>query len=62
MAPTMQRQQNNSNNRDFPGGPVGKTSRNAGGPGSIPGRGTGARMHAATKSSHASTKDSACHN
>ena len=29
---------------------------NAGGPGSIPGRGTRSHMHAATKSSHATTK------
>ena len=31
---------------------------NAGGPGSIPGRGTRSHMHAATKSSHAATKRS----
>ena len=35
---------------------------NAGGLGAIPGRGTRSRMHAATKSSHATTKDPACHN
>ena len=35
---------------------------NAGGPGSIPGRGTRSHMHAATKSSHARTKDPACCN
>ena len=35
---------------------------NAGGLGSIPGQGTRFHMHAATKSSHASTKDPACRN
>ncbi|TEA34881.1 hypothetical protein DBR06_SOUSAS4310073, partial [Sousa chinensis] len=35
---------------------------NAGGPGSIPGQGTRSHMHAATKSSHATTKEPACHN
>ena len=35
---------------------------NAGDPGSIPGRGTRSHMPAATKSSHASTKDPACCN
>ena len=35
---------------------------NAGGPGSIPGRGTRSHTHATTKSSHAATKDPACHN
>ena len=33
---------------------------NAGGPGSIPGRGTRSHVHAATKSLHAATKDPAC--
>ena len=32
------------------------TAPNAGGPGSIPARGTRSRMHDATKSSHATTK------
>ena len=35
---------------------------NAGGPGSIPGQGTRSHMHAATKSSHATTKEPACRN
>ena len=35
---------------------------NAGGLGSIPGRGTRSRMHASTKSPHATTKKSACRN
>ena len=35
---------------------------NAGGPGSIPGRGTRSRMHATTKSLHATTKDPMCRN
>ncbi|TEA11162.1 hypothetical protein DBR06_SOUSAS7210082, partial [Sousa chinensis] len=35
---------------------------NAGGPGSILCRGTRSRMHAATKSLHATTKKFACHN
>ncbi|TEA42643.1 hypothetical protein DBR06_SOUSAS1610145, partial [Sousa chinensis] len=35
---------------------------NAGGPGSIPGRGTRSHMHAATKSSHVVTKKPACRN
>ncbi|TEA40718.1 hypothetical protein DBR06_SOUSAS1310011, partial [Sousa chinensis] len=35
---------------------------NAGGPDSIPGRGNRSHMHAATKSLHAATKKSACHN
>ena len=35
---------------------------NAGGPGSIPGQGTRSHMHAATKSSHAATKEPTCHN
>ncbi|TEA30586.1 hypothetical protein DBR06_SOUSAS4110021 [Sousa chinensis] len=35
---------------------------NAGGPGSIPGRGTSSCMHVATKSPHAATKKSACCN
>ena len=34
----------------------------AGGPGSIPGRGTRSHMHAATKSSHATTKEPTCCN
>ncbi|TEA36372.1 hypothetical protein DBR06_SOUSAS27710028, partial [Sousa chinensis] len=33
-----------------------------GGPGSIPGWGTRSHMHAATKSSHATTKKSTCCN
>ena len=48
---------------DFPGGPVGKTlCSQCGGPGSIPGQGTRSHIHAATKSSHAATKDPACCN
>ena len=35
---------------------------NAGGLGSIPGQGTRSHMHASTKSSHATTKEPACHN
>ena len=35
---------------------------NAGGPGSIPARGTRSHMRAATKSPHAATKDPACRN
>ena len=35
---------------------------NAGGPGLIPGQGTRSHMHAATKSSHATTKEPTCHN
>ena len=35
---------------------------NAGGPGSIPGQGTGSHMHAATKSLHATTKEPSCRN
>ena len=35
---------------------------NAGGPGSIPGWETGSHMHAATRSSHATTKNSTCCN
>ncbi|TEA35021.1 hypothetical protein DBR06_SOUSAS9710100, partial [Sousa chinensis] len=35
---------------------------NAGGPGSIPGRGTKSCMHATTKSSHAATKKFTCCN
>ena len=35
---------------------------NAGGPGSIPGQGTRTHMHAATKSSHATTKEPMCCN
>ena len=34
---------------------------NAGGPGSIPGQGTRSHMRAATKSSHATTKEPASH-
>ena len=34
----------------------------AGGPGSIPGQETRSHMHAATKSSHATTKEPTCHN
>ena len=49
--------------RDFPGGAVVKThAPNAGGPGSIPGQGTRSHMHAATKSSHATTKEPASRN
>ena len=49
--------------RDFPGGPVVKTpTPSAGGPGSIPGQGTRSHMHAATKSSNATTKEPACCN
>ena len=48
---------------DFSGGPVAKLhAPNAGGPGLIPGQGTRSHMHAATKSSHAATKDPTCHN
>ena len=43
---------------DFPGGAVVRTL-NAGSPGSIPGQGTRSSMHAATKSSRATTKDPA---
>ena len=35
---------------------------NAGGQGSIPGQGTRSHMHAATKSSHATTKEPTCRN
>ena len=35
---------------------------NAGGPGSIPGQGIRSHMHAATTSSHATTKDPVCCN
>ena len=35
---------------------------NAGGPGLIPGQGTRSHMHAATKSSHATTKEPTSHN
>ena len=43
---------------DFPGGAVDKTlCSQCRGPGSIPGRGTRSHMHAATKSSHATTKE-----
>ena len=35
---------------------------NAGGPGSIPGQETRSHTHAATKSSHATTKEPACRN
>ena len=35
---------------------------NAGGPGSIPGRGTRSHIHATTKSLHAATKKPACRN
>ena len=35
---------------------------NAGGPGSIPGRGTRYHMHATTRSSHATTKEPSSHN
>ena len=35
---------------------------NAGGPGLIPVQGTRSHMHATTKSSHATTKESPCHN
>ena len=35
---------------------------NAGGPDSLPGQGTRSHMHAATKSSNATTKDPACRN
>ena len=35
---------------------------NAGGPSSIPGQGTRSHMHAATKSSHATTKEPTCRN
>ena len=34
----------------------------AGGPGLTPGQGTRSHMHAATKSSHATTKEPTCHN
>ena len=34
----------------------------AGGPGSIPGQGTGSHMHATTKSSHATTKEPSSRN
>ncbi|TEA40949.1 hypothetical protein DBR06_SOUSAS20710003, partial [Sousa chinensis] len=34
----------------------------AGGEGSTPGQGTRSHMHAATKSSHATTKEPSCHN
>ena len=44
------------------GGWVGIHAPNAGGPGSIPGQGTRSHMHAATESSHAATKKSACCN
>ena len=43
---------------DFPGGPVVKTpAPNAGGQGSIPGRGTRPHMHAATKDPACRNKD-----
>ena len=45
---------------DFPGGAVVKNSPpNAGYAGLIPGQGTRSHMHAATKSSHATTKEPA---
>ena len=48
---------------DFPGGTVVKNlPSSAGGLGSIPGQGTRSHMHAATKSSHATTKEQASHN
>ena len=40
---------------------LGLCAPNAGGPGSLPRRGTRSHMHAATKSSNATTKDPACH-
>ena len=44
--------------RDFPGGTVVKNPpSNAWDSGSIPGQGTRSHMHAATKSSHATTKE-----
>ena len=48
---------------DLPGDAVVKTlCSNAGGRGSIPGQGTRAYMHAATKSLHVTTKEPACRN
>ena len=45
------------------GGTVVKTrTPNAGGLGSIPGQGTRSHMHAASKSSHATTKEPVSHN
>ena len=52
------------NSPDFPGGPAAKTALpTQGAPGSIPGQGLGPTglPHAATMSSHAATKDPACH-
>ena len=47
----------------FPGGAVVENlPANAGDTGSSPGQGTRSHMHAATKSSHATTKEPACHN
>ena len=42
---------------DFPGNTVVKTPRSTGGWGLIPGQGTRSHMHAAAKSSHATTKE-----
>ena len=41
---------------------LGICAPNAGGPGSVPGQRTRFHIHAATKSLHATTKESACHN
>ena len=46
----------------LPGGVVKNPLSNAGDTGSIPGRGTRSHMHATTKSLHAATKESFCHN
>ena len=52
------------NSRDFPGGTVDKTlhSQCRGPRCLIPGQGTRSHTHAATKSSHATTEESECHN
>ena len=49
---------------DFPGGArkIKLHTPNAGGPGLIPGQGTRSHTHAATKSSHATTKEPTCRN
>ena len=49
--------------RDFPGGAVIRLcAPNAGGPGSIPGRGTRFHMLSATESLHAASKEPTCCN
>ena len=47
---------------DFPDKKIRLHAPSTGGPGSIPGQGTRSHMHAAIKSSHATTKELTCHN